>query len=86
MKKTAAILLLAGIISCTNNSNKNRAFVPSSSGNLNNVTVIMPQKEWQGNLGDQVREALGRAPVLNSIHEPKGIYWICTPKQKYYLV
>ena len=58
MKKVAGIFLLAAITACTNNSNKKMAFVPSSSGNLNNVTVVMPQKQWQGNLGDQVRETL----------------------------
>ena len=72
MKKTAAILLLAGIISCTNNSNKNRAFVPSSSGNLNNVTVIMPQKEWQGNLGDKLREALKEIYEGIPLYEPSS--------------
>ena len=58
MKKAAGIFLLAAITACTNNSNKKMAFVPSSSGNLNNVTVVMPQKQWQGNLGDKVRETL----------------------------
>ena len=80
MKKTAAILLLVVIICCTNNSNKNRAFVPSSSGNLNNVTVIMPQKEWQGNLGDQVREALEEIYEGLPLDEPQFSIVYMNPK------
>ena len=80
MKKTALILFLAAITSCTNNSNKKRAFVPSSSGNLNNVTVVMPEKQWQGNLGDQVRETLEETYEGLPLDEPQFSIVYMNPK------
>ena len=80
MKKTGTIFLMAVIISCTNNTNKKRAFVPSSSGNLNNVTVVMPQKQWQGNLGDQVREALEEIYEGLPLDEPQFSIVYMNPK------
>ncbi len=53
-------LLLFGLLvmACESNNKKAVAFVPQSSGNLNNVSVVMPESDWQGSLGATVREVL----------------------------
>ena len=51
-----AIVLFLG--SCENKIDRKNAYVPESSGNLNHVTVVMPESDWNANLGNSVREAL----------------------------
>ena len=80
MKKMLVIFLLGVFISCTNNSNKKAAFVPASSGNLNHVTVVMPQKDWHGNLGDQVRETLEETYEGLPLDEPQLSLVYMNPK------
>lgn len=55
--------LIVFVIGCSNK--KQQAYVPDSSGNINHVTVVMPQKSWQGNLGDIVREQI--APIYEGL-------------------
>ena len=36
---------------CQNEANQKDAYVPESSGKLNHVNVVMPEKDWNSNLG-----------------------------------
>lgn len=58
MKK---ILILSTLYfySCGTSPEKSQAFVPESSGNLNHITVVMPEKDWKGTLGERVRNTMG---------------------------
>jgi len=58
MKK---ILILSSLYfySCGTSPEKSQAFVPESSGNLNHITVVMPEKDWKGALGERVRNTMG---------------------------
>ena len=59
MKKTAILLFLSIMASCNSNIDRSQAFVPESSGNLNHVTVVMPESDWNSSLGNTVRETMG---------------------------
>ena len=46
------------IISCQDRSlNK---YVPESSGNINNVTIVMSDNHWKGPLGNKTRHFFGK--------------------------
>ena len=47
------------MVSCNSKIDRSQAFVPESSGNLNHVTVVMPESDWNSSLGNTVREAMG---------------------------
>lgn len=57
MKKLLLSLFII-LASCSSKSKKDVAFVPQSSGNINDVAIVMPEKEWQGALGQTVREVM----------------------------
>ena len=54
MKANNLLLFIALVWGCKQRPQK--AFVPDSSGNIHTVTVVMPENDWQGKLGDAVRE------------------------------
>ncbi|MDT0675363.1 DUF4837 family protein [Autumnicola musiva] len=62
--KSKLILLFSFIlfISCKNNSEENERILADSSGNINQVTVIMDNNLWEGEVGEVVRDELA-APV-----------------------
>jgi len=47
------------LFSCGSNTDQSQAFVPESSGNLNHITVVMPENDWKGALGEKVRDEMG---------------------------
>ena len=51
------ILILAFIFSACS-SKKDQRYLPDSSGNLNQVTVVMNDAQWEGVLGDAVRDEI----------------------------
>lgn len=81
MKKTYFYLftLLLGI-SCKSKKNQDLAFVPESSGNLNHITVVMSEKDWQGDLGSVVREELQQIYEGLPIDEPQFTLNYLNPK------
>ena len=58
MKKSYFLLVILLTFSCNDNPNISDAFVPQSSGKINHVTVVMPEKDWNSLLGEQVRNSM----------------------------
>ena len=58
MKKSCFLLIILLTFSCNDNPNISDAFVPQSSGKINHVTVVMPEKDWNSLLGEQVRNSM----------------------------
>ncbi|MDA8924418.1 DUF4837 family protein [Flavobacteriaceae bacterium] len=78
MKKTLFFLLFIGIISCDNG--KQQAYVPDSSGNLNNITVVMPKSFWEGSLGKTVHNEIATLYEGLPIDEPRFTLRYLEPK------
>lgn len=65
MKKLFSLiaLILIVFVSCNNNeSNSDDRVLTSSSGNINNVSVILDHEKWEGAIGEAIRKTLA-APV-----------------------
>ena len=58
MKPFFILILLWLSFSCDDGANKKSAYVPESSGNINHVTVVMPEKDWKASLGEKVKSEL----------------------------
>ena len=58
MKKTVFFGLLLLLNACKDNPPKQR-FLPDSNGNINDLTVVMPEKSWKGYLGYITQDLLG---------------------------
>ncbi len=81
MKKTNLLFFVLGLnLSCQNQTNKDLAFVPESSGNLNHITVVMPETDWKGELGAVVREELQQIYEGLPIDEPQYSINYLNPK------
>ena len=57
MKKYSIFLIF--LFSCNSNIDRTQRFVPESSGNINHVTVVMPENDWKSTLGNIVRDSMG---------------------------
>lgn len=63
MKKIILIVVaIIFLIACNNNRSKNKRILSPSSGNINNLSVVINNDLWEGSIGDQIRSILG-APV-----------------------
>ena len=80
MKRTASILFFLIItLSCSENQQK---LLPSSSGNINNVSVVSSNELWDGAVGDVIRENFGRPiyglpqiePAFSLSHIPSKVF------------
>ena len=80
MKRTASILFFLIItLSCSENQQK---LLPSSSGNINNISVVSSNELWDGVVGDVIRENFGRPiyglpqiePVFSLSHIPSKVF------------
>ena len=80
MKRTSIILFFLIItLSCSENQQK---LLPSSSGNINNVSVVSSDELWDGAVGDVIRENFGRPiyglpqiePVFSLSHIPSKVF------------
>ena len=80
MKRTASIVFFLIIsLSCSENQQK---LLPSSSGNINNVSVVSSNELWDGAVGDVIRENFGRPiyglpqiePVFSLSHIPSKVF------------
>lgn len=71
--KNAFLLLfiLSNLISCQNKVNRKDAYVPESSGKLNHVTVVMPEKDWNSELGKVLRNELQQIYEGLPLDEPQ---------------
>ena len=80
MKRITLILFFLIItLSCSENQQK---LLPSSSGNINNVSVVSSNELWDGAVGDVIRENFGRPiyglpqiePVFSLSHIPSKVF------------
>jgi|TARA_A100001011_G_scaffold126370_1_gene133241 hypothetical protein len=80
MKKTAIILFfLITALSCSDNQQK---LLPSSSGNINNISVVTNDELWEGAVGEVIRENFGRPiyglpqiePIFSLSHIPSKVF------------
>ena len=86
MKKTNLLFLILVLsLGCQNQTNKDLAFVPESSGNLNHITVVMPETDWKGELGAVVREELQQIYEGLPIDEPQYSINYLNPENIYRL-
>ncbi len=59
MKKSFLItLLLALIFSCGDDKSKNNKILSDSSGNINNISVVVDNDMWSGSVGESIRSIL----------------------------
>ena len=80
MKKTAIILFfLITALSCSGNQQK---LLPASSGNINNISVVINDELWEGAVGEVIRENFGRPiyglpqiePIFSLSHIPSKVF------------
>ena len=64
------ILVLAFIFTACS-SKKDQPYVPVSNGNLNQVTVVMGNEEWNGVLGETVRNEIATIYEGLPMDEPR---------------
>lgn len=80
MKSQLLSFFILFITACSNTTSKSNAFVPESSGNLNHVTVVMPERDWNGALGATVRDNLEQVYEGLPIDEPQYTLMYMPPK------
>lgn len=78
MKKSCLLLLAVLLIACQNK--KQQAFVPDSSGNINHLTVVMKNSEWNGPLGETVRNEIATVYEGLPLDEPRFTLRHLVPK------
>ena len=63
MKKTLAFIIgIFVLTACENDPQKDQVILADSSGNINNLSVIIPNDLWNGEVGEEIRRVLA-APV-----------------------
>ena len=63
MKYTLAVIIgFLMLTSCENDPKKNQVILADSSGNINSLSVIIPNDLWNGEIGEEIRRILA-APV-----------------------
>ena len=60
---------------------KNTPYLPQSSGNINNVSIVMKEKEWESRLGESTRNIVGDIYQGLPIDEPNFKFFNISPKQ-----
>ena len=69
MKKLLFLFSVILFFSCE--TKKQQAFVPDSSGNINHLTVVMKKSQWNGVLGETVRNEIATVYEGLPLDEPK---------------
>ena len=80
MKPFYILMLLWLSFSCDDGANKKSAYVPESSGNINHVTVVMPEKDWKASLGEKVKSELQEVYEGLPLDEPQFSLVYMNPK------
>lgn len=69
MKKLGVLILfLTILISCK--GDKNKSYLPSSTGAINTVAVVIDNQLWKGKVGDKIREYFAAPSVGLTMDEP----------------
>ena len=80
MKPFFILILLWLSFSCDDGANKKSAYVPESSGKINHVTVVMPEKDWKASLGEKVKSELQEIYEGLPLDEPQFSLVYMNPK------
>lgn len=73
MKKAFLISLVSlFILSCGDNKTKNKRILSDSSGNINNVSVVVENDLWNGTVGDAIRTTL--ATIVDGLPQDEPMY------------
>lgn len=59
MKKIILLLGLISFLGCENSSTKGKRMLSTSSGKINNLSVIVDNDLWEGSIGESIRNILG---------------------------
>ena len=70
MKKLFLIMLSATLLTSCENSSKGKRIVSSSSGNINNLQVIIDSDLWLSRIGDELREVFSAEVIGLPQQEP----------------
>lgn len=69
MKKLGVLIVFfAVLISCK--EDKNKSYLPSSTGAINSVAVVIDNQLWKGKVGDKIREYFAAPAVGLTMDEP----------------
>ena len=75
MKNSILSLLTAFLLlSCNDGNSKKQRFVPESSGNINNITVVVDNLLWEDTVGEAIRNVL--AAPLEGLPQDEPIFSI----------
>ena len=81
MKTAVQLFFIFNILtSCQNKIDPKDAYVPDSSGSLNNVTIVMLENDWNSNLGERVRNNLQQIYEGLPLDEPQYTLNYLNPK------
>ncbi len=80
MNNKFLLILFLALLACEEGPQKNRAYVPSSNGRINTVSVVMPKSDWNGALGKSVRDQIGAIYEGLPIDEPQFTFKYLNPK------
>ena len=80
MGRSIFISLIFILCACNSKYDRSKGYVPQSSGNLNNLTVVMPTIDWNGKLGQKVRDEIGSVYEGLPVDEPQFSLKYMNPK------
>lgn len=72
MKQTLLLFSLLLIIGCGNKKSSNKKILSDSSGNINNLSVVIDNNLWEGNVGEAIREVL--ATPLDGLPQDEPLF------------
>ena len=82
MKQSLLLLSLLFIFSCGNKKSSNQKILSDSSGNINNLSVVIDNNLWEGNVGEAIRDVLAAPldglpqdePLFNMSQIPPAVF------------
>jgi hypothetical protein len=80
MKKGFVYCIALLFFYCKSDTDKKVNYVPQSSGNINHVTVVMNEKDWNTKLGEEVRAGLQKIYEGLPLDEPEFSLVYMNPK------
>ena len=78
--RNTILMVMVFLFSCQDKVDRKNAYVPESSGNLNHVNIVMPEKDWNSSLGESVRNELQQIYQGLPIDEPQYSLNYLNPK------
>lgn len=81
-KLLSVTLILAFLLSCGNNKNKDTKNTSASSGNINSLNIVIDNENWNGRIGESIRNIFAanvdglpqQEPLFNLNHLPPSTF------------